>query len=360
MRELPLRSLLTVRPGDRIVFHNLWPRRHGNARYRALLPRLERVDAYLIRISERRLVAAAQFRVLYPTRRLREELFLRAAARRYRWCLTTTDLERSGSFPGEGVVADVDDPRFTPREVAALNRPSLRAYVVTVEDTARRFEELGVEKPWHVIPQGADLSSLRADDVARIRAERRRDGDFVAGFVGSWLLSRSDRGGGNPLWNVDHLLDVWDEIHARVPNARLWLIGTPSAAIERRCRGRDDVVLFGRVPQDAVLAHVACFDVALYARERDIGMSAMKIAEYIGAGVPTVSYDYRVAHLVGETGAGVLAGTPRELAEHVARLAADPALREQYAAAARQAAPDFDWARLARRYETEILDRYLV
>ena len=213
--------------------------------------------------------------------------------------------------------------------------------------------------PWHVIPQGADLATLREEDVRDVARRWGRDGGPVVGFVSSWLLSAGDRGGDKPVWNVDHLLDLWDEIRARAPRARLWLIGTPSPAIERRCRGRDDILLVGRVPQHAVLAHVANFDVALYPRERDTGMSAMKIAEYIGAGVPTVSYDYAVAHLVRETGAGVLAATPRDFVDAVARLVDDAEARAPYEEAARRAAPELDWSRLARRYEEEILDRYL-
>ena len=358
MRQLPLRRLPTAVADGRILYHNLWLRRHGNARYKALVPRLRRLDAYLLEISEHRLVAAAQFRLLYRTRRVREAVVIRVASRRYRWFFAS-DPGQIPFFTGAGIVADVDDPRYTPGEIAALTRPNVCAYVVTVEATARRFEELGVEKPWHVIPQGADLSTLRDEDVQRVAAERRRDGELVIGFVGSWLLSHADRQGANPLWNVDHLLDLWDEIHARLPHARLWLIGTPSAHVTTRCRNRDDIVLIGRVPQDAVLSYVANFDVALYPRERDTGMSAMKIAEYIGARVPTVSYEYEVAHLLRETGAGVLAASERDFVDAVVQLAGDAAARAPYVEAARRAAPELDWDRLASRYEAEIFDRYL-
>jgi glycosyltransferase involved in cell wall biosynthesis len=108
-----------------------------------------------------------------------------------------------------------------------------------------------------------------------------------------------------------------------------------------------------------VLAYVANFDIALYPRTQDQGIQAAKVAEYMGLGVPTVSYDFRVTEVLRETGAGVLVSTPREFVDAVERLALDEPARTAVAAAARTAGAALDWDVLARRYETEILDRYL-
>lgn len=64
-----------------------------------------------------------------------------------------------------------------------LKRPNLRAYVVVRDAVARRYEELGVDKPWHVIPYGVNLRSLSPE---------------VMGFHASWLRSRGDRHGEDP------------------------------------------------------------------------------------------------------------------------------------------------------------------
>jgi glycosyltransferase involved in cell wall biosynthesis len=359
MERLPVRRLLTGPPAapDRICFTGLWFRGHNNPRYAELLPRLSRLDRYLIVCSDRRALRAAQYRALRATRHLRDPVVLRAAGRRYRH-LFTADNRQIGLFSG-GVVSDVDDPTYTPREVELLRRPNLRAYVVTAERAARRFEQLGVEKPWHVIPQGVDLGSATEEEIAAVARERRRDGELVVGYTAAWLLTRADRGGANPLYNVDHLLELWDEIHARVPAARLWLVGGASDRVRERLAGRDDVLVLGRLPRERVLAHVASFDVALYPRTADQGIRAAKVAEYMGAGVPTVSYDYEVTEVLRESGAGVLVGSPREFAEAVERLALDPAARAELAAAARRAGAELDWGRLARRYETEVLDVHL-
>jgi glycosyltransferase involved in cell wall biosynthesis len=341
---------------NRILFHGLWFRSHNNPRYAELLPRLERLDRVLIMVSGRRPVRAAQFRALHAVRPLRNRLLLRLGSRHYRYLLTAD--YRQVPFFGGAVVADVDDPVFTPAEVAALSRPNLAAYVVTDERAARRFEQLGVGKPWHVVPQGVSLASLsgpQKEEVARLRG----NGAFVVGYMAAYLRAAEDPGGDDALYNIDHLLDLWPTIAGRVPSARLWLLGEPSPRVRARVAGRDDIVLFGRVPKEDVLAHAANFDVALYPRTEDQGIRAAKVAEYMGAGAPIVSYDYEVTQDVRAAGAGVLVATPAEFVDAVAALANDPARRAELAAASHAAGRRLDWDVLARRYADEILDRYL-
>jgi glycosyltransferase involved in cell wall biosynthesis len=321
-----------------------------------LLPRLERLDRLLIMVSGRRPVRAAQYRALYAARPLRNRLLLRLGSRCYRYLLTAD--YRQIPFFGGTVVADVDDPVFTPAEIAALARPNLAAYVVTDERAARRFEELGVSKPWHVVPQGVSLASLSETQKHEI-AGLRGDGDFVVGYMAAYLRAAEDPGGDDALYNVDHLLDLWPAIAGRVPHARLWLLGEPSARVRARVAGRDDVVLFGRVSKEHVLAYAANFDVALYPRTEDQGIRAAKVAEYMGAGAPIVSYDYEVTQDVRAAGAGLLVPTPAEFVDAVAALATDPARRAELAAASSAAGLLLDWDVLARRYAHEILDRYL-
>jgi glycosyltransferase involved in cell wall biosynthesis len=342
---------------DRILFYSLWSRGHNNPRYEELLPRLGRLDRYLLVRSGGRRRGSVEYRVHRAAVRLGNPALLGLAARRYRRLLTA-DNEQIRWFPGQ-VVSDVDDPTFSTREVELLRRPNLAAYVVTAERAARRFEALGVEKPWHVIPQGVSLELIDPAAVDRVRRLRKHDGTIVVGYMAAWLLTTADRDGANPLYNVDHLLALWDEIHSRAPAARLWLVGAASERLRSRCADRDDVLLLGRLPRPDALAHVANFDIALYPRTADQGIQAAKVAEYLGAGAPTVSYRYEVTADLEDAGAGVLVDTGREFVDAVVGLAADAGARGALAAAARTAGRERDWARLARRYEAEVLDRYL-
>lgn len=358
MRALPLRRLVSgpAPPPDRIFFTSVWFRDHNNPRYAELLPRLGRLDPYLFVCSGDRVVRGLQYRSYRWSTPVRVPVLLQLAGRRYRNLFTASN-EQVPWFPGP-VVADVDDPFFTEREVELLSSPNLAAYVVTAERAGRRLQSLGVDKPYHVIPQGISLRTV-TPELIESAGRRRRTGEVVVGYMAAFLLSAGDRGGDSPLYNVDHLLDLWEEIHVRAPDARLWLVGGASARVRERVGARADITLFGRLARDQALAHTANFDIALYPRTRDQGVRAAKVAEYMGLGVPTVSYDFEVTAELRETGAGVLVPTPRSFVDAVVALARDGAARHALAAAAQTAGRTRDWDLLARRYETEILDRYL-
>jgi glycosyltransferase involved in cell wall biosynthesis len=209
-----------------------------------------------------------------------------------------------------------------------------------------------------VIPQGVNLAAA-TPQLRREAAARKRPGEVVLGWMAAHLLTAGDRDADNPLYNVDHLLDLWEGIRARVPNARLWLVGSPSERLRQRLRARDDVVLVGRLPRAEALATASSFDVAPYARTADQGIRAAKISEFIGLGVPTVSYDYEVTANLRETGAGVLVDDAHSFVEAVARLLTDDAARQELAVAAVRAGRELDWDVLARRFADEVLDRFL-
>jgi glycosyltransferase involved in cell wall biosynthesis len=352
-------DLLRRRPisEQRVFFHSLWFRGHNNPRYTQLLPRLARLDPYLVPVADQRVLRALQFRLLGLTTDVRSRLVFAAANRKYRW-MFAVDPGQTEYFRGR-VVVDVDDPKFDEREVRALNRANLAAFVVTTEPAGKRFESLGVDKPWHVIPQGFESSSISEEDVMTVARRYRGRGEIVVGYISSWLLMEGDRDGRNPLFNLDHLFSLWDEISDRLPIARLWLIGRASSRVRRACAARPDVVLHGSMSQEQALSYIANFDIALYPRRVDHSPMPVKLAEYMGLGIPTVSYDLELAKPLEDAGAGLLARTPRDFVEAVERLARDDQQRQRMGREAAAAGAALDWTRLAERYRIEVFDRYL-
>jgi len=358
VESLPLRRLVTGPQPEagRIFFTSIWFKGHNNPRYAELLPRLERLDRYLVTCSDQRIVRGLQYRGYRWSRSVRNPAVMRLGGRRYR-SLFTADNAQIADFPGR-VVSDVDDPVFTEREIEQLNSPNLAAYVVTAERAARRFESLGVEKPYHVIPQGVSLGTVTPELIAAAAAKRQPD-TVVVGYMAAFMLTADDRDGDKALYNVDHLLELWEEVHPRVPQAQLWLVGGASDRVRERIGVRDDIVVFGRLERDQALAHTASFDVALYPREKDEGIQAAKTAEYMGLGVPTVSYDYAVTEELRATGAGILVDDARSFADAVVHLVEDGSARRKVAALAAAAGKERSWDTLAARYQSQILDRYL-
>jgi glycosyltransferase involved in cell wall biosynthesis len=343
-------------PPGRVFWSGIWFRAHTNARYAELLPRLDRLDALFFTCSARRVPRGVQFRAYRgrPGVELQRAVTARAAAR-YRGLLCT-EFRQIELFGGP-VVVDVDDPYFEEPETTWFRRPNVVAFVTVAQWAADRFRELGVTAPIHVVPQGVDLSTLTPVAAADARARLRRDGEIVIGYHAASIATEAD--GGNPLYHVDHLLGLWSEIHRRAPRARLWLIGEATGRARAAAAAHEGVTVLGRVPRDRLLAHVAAYDIGLYPRLKSDGIRAAKVAEYLGAGVPVVAYDYPVVSDVREAGAGLLVATPRELVDAVVGLAGDEAARRRLAEAARAAGAKLDWDELAARYAAEILDRYL-
>jgi glycosyltransferase involved in cell wall biosynthesis len=357
MNEVTLRGLTGGTPApDRVALLSIWFQGHNNPRYAELLPRLERLDACLLRLPEVRVLRGLGFRAFTAGKPALLRTALPRAARRYR-NLLSLDFDQLAYWP-HAAVMDADDPFFTDREVSLLNRAAVRAYVVTAEGAARRYEALGVAKPWVEIPQGVNLTAA-TPELRAAAAARKAPGEVVLGWMAAHLLTAGDRDAENPLYNVDHLLELWDQIHDRVPNGRLWLVGEPSSRLAARLGSRSDVVLFGRLPRAEALATAAAFDVAPYARTADQGVRAAKVAEFIGLGVPTVSYDYEVTANLRETGAGILVPDARSFVDAVVQLFEDEAARGTIAAAALRAGAELDWDILARRFEREVLDVFL-
>ena len=357
MKPVRLRDLRGSPPtADRVALLSLWFRGHNNPRYAELLPRLDRLDAIFLTLPDSRIPRGIGYRVFKRAKPTLYRRVLGQVERRYA-NLLALDFDQLGYWRRSAVM-DADDPFFTAREVALLQAPCLRAYVVTAEHAARRYEALGVEKPWVVIPQGVNLTAA-TPELRRAAGARKRPGELAVGWMAAHLLTAGDPGSENPLYNVDHMLELWDAIRSRVPDARLWLVGSPSGRLRARLAGRVDIELFGRLPRDQALATASCFDVSLYARTADQGIRAAKISELIGLGVPTVSYDYEVTANLRETGAGVLVPDPRAFVDAVVHLLEDDQARAAMAAVARKAGRELDWDVLARRFETDVLDRYL-
>ena len=107
-----------------------------------------------------------------------------------------------------------------------MNDPKLKAYVVTAERAARRYEEMGVRKPYVVIPQGVSVSTL-AQGVRERAGNAWKEGEVIVGWMAAHLLTRADRDGANTLYNIDHLLELWDGARTGAERAA-WLIGGAS------------------------------------------------------------------------------------------------------------------------------------
>ncbi|WP_399552612.1 glycosyltransferase [Streptomyces sp. YIM 98790] len=116
------------------------------------------------------------------------------------------------------------------------------------EAERRRGEEAGIEAEWAVVPNGIDLDRHRSADAIernRLRAALRSVHPFPDGLSPRNRLvvcvARLCHQKGQ-----DVLLDAWPDVAARVPGARLALVGDGPEARRLRDRAPEGVVFAGR------------------------------------------------------------------------------------------------------------------
>ncbi|MEW6443409.1 MAG: glycosyltransferase family 4 protein [bacterium] len=228
-----------------------------------------------------------------------------------------------------------------------------RADGVTVTSRALqdRAAALGVSRGRiRYIPSGADTETIRPMNK---RACRRRlglpeDGPLVEfiGFIN---------------YDFDCMLRSFPYVQKRFPDARLLLVGQPSALTGRICKelgisaGIQEV---GIVPYEKLAPYLACADVLLLPftdKICNIGRGPIKLGDYMAAGRPIVTQpvgDLRSLFDLEEP-IGLLCGDrPESFGQAVCELLADPARAERYGRNARRLAEDrYSWEMLSGRLE---------
>ena len=209
--------------------------------------------------------------------------------------------------------------------------------VVTVSENARaELERVGAPpERMCVVPNAVEVDRFAH---ATARPLPFPDDAIVVGFVG--LFYR---------WHgVQHLARAFVDLHARVPNARLMLLGdgedAPAVrAVLEEAAVMDACHLPGLVPRDAVPGYLAAADVrvAAHAEMKDFVGSPIKIFEYMAAGRAIVAS--RLGQLEtllsdGETALLVPPGDEGALAAALERVAVDKRLRWELGSRAQQEA----------------------
>jgi glycosyltransferase involved in cell wall biosynthesis len=210
-----------------------------------------------------------------------------------------------------------------------------------------------------VLDNGVDLDDFSPgpanDDL---RAEHDLRGRLVVGWVGSF----------RPYHGLSLVPDIARMLQRTVPEAVLCLVGTGGlfdAISESVDDLRDTVRLVGSVPHDRIADWIRTFDVCLLlANPGPYHYSPLKLYEYMGCGRPVVAAAVGgVADALHGDAGGILVppGDANAVVNAVARLAADPSLRERIGAEARTTAERLGgWETRAERLIDALRDRSLL
>jgi glycosyltransferase involved in cell wall biosynthesis len=346
-----------------IVCFTLWFRNHNNPRYADLFPRLSSVVQFRkVTLSRHRIVRGGQYRLWHS---LRQQLIyprvLRYLANRFE-TLFTVDWPQIPMWPRhKKVVIDIDDPVFSREEFEALNLPHVKAVIVTTQKAKTMFQQMGVNRPIHVIPQGVAVGQTNPGKIEAIQRQFKNDDHVIVGYHAPTLTMSTD--GSNRRRSdqddLDFLLTALEDARKMEPQIKLWLFGEPSEALRKYVfQGRDSwAKLFGYVPFSEMLNYLANVDIGVYPRTWNPPPArfSVKIAQFMACGIPVVSRELDEGFIINEAGCGVLCKTQADFSLALIDLAqTDEKRRHLGHSGQNYARAHLDWSVLVPAYK-EIL-----
>jgi len=349
---------------SKAICFTLWFPQHANPRYADLFPRLTPVvDFCKVTLSRQRVIRGVQFRVWnLLSRRLIYPGAIKYLARKYDTFFTVS-YDQIVAWPKDrSVVVDIDDPVFSRAEVEALNLPQVKAIVVTTEKAKSIFEQMGVVHPIHVVPQGVPVGQTDPQKVAAVRSEFKNENDVILGYHAPTLTMVAD--GSNRRRSdqddLDFLFRAFDNARKSEPRLKLWLFGNPSAALKEHVdRGhQSSVKLFGYVPFSEMLNYLANVDIGVYPRTwiPPPARFSVKIAQFMGCGIPVVSRELDESFIISETRCGVVCKTQGDFTEALVELARNKEKRAALGEAGRSYAErNLDWSVLVPIYKEVLM-----
>ena len=205
--------------------------------------------------------------------------------------------------------------------------------VAVSEEVKTYLSRWGIADKVQVIPNGVNHHRFAASLKPAIP---KTPDTFTVGFVGSL----------KPWHGLSHLVSAFAQLHQRVPQARLLIVGdgpqrdTLQTNLAQRNLSQVTHLTGAVIPSD-IPALLASMDVAVapYPANLDFYFSPLKVVEYMAAGLPVVVSDIgQLSHLVthGSTGWLCLPGNEVALADALEQLWHSPELRQRLGQAGQQ------------------------
>lgn len=227
------------------------------------------------------------------------------------------------------ILLHLDDPTYSESErdslldlLAHISRQERSLIVAcTNQYTKAYLDSFLPEKNSIVVPQG-HLSLEHTIKNKHIESLNNRT--FKVVYVSPFIDIKGDIHEGHETWDATHLLnDLLPKI-LEIPGVEVNLIGRLGKNAERYVAQRENVVTYGLIPLDKVSEILASCDLGLYPRIKDNFRSVQKITEYIGAGIPILTYDHTDTNIVKEHGLGKCVGSPEEFIRELGNLSQFP------------------------------------
>lgn len=205
----------------------------------------------------------------------------------------------------------------------------------------------------HVIPNGTNIQLFRAMDQRTCQQELHLDSRrYFVGFIGTFF----------PHQGLDTLITCAPNVIESVPNVLFLLVG--DGRIRSRLEAHIDekgvstyFLLTGSVAPEKVVRYINAMDICVApftkARNEEIGLSPLKVYDYLACGKPVIASDIKgVGDLIlhNNLGIAVPPDNPVELANAIKTLLLDDNLRASYSENGRKLVVEkYNWELTVKR-----------
>ena len=221
---------------------------------------------------------------------------------------------------------DFDDPDYTLNEVEAIKEWERKQFkkkkysklAFTNSYAKDFFTSKGITSEAHVIPQGHSSRN----SISRLDSSIKTS-ELKIVYASPIIATTGDQEEGHINWDITSFIeDVWLKLPSDC-GIQLHLVGDVRKNVRLKLTGTN-VTYHGLVPIQKCGVIMNSLDIGLYPRTKDNYRQAQKIVEYLGAGLPIITYDLVDTSLVKDFNCGWVVKNTSEFIEKLLDLQQNP------------------------------------
>ena len=273
----------------------------------------------------------------------------------YRWVMS---LGVNAVNPKVSQILNIDDPQYSTREhnhilswENNLRSNDSKSIIVTTNTFTKLYlENLKIHSPVHIIEQGHN--SIRGRSTVK-------NSRFSCVYSSPYIDLGKDKHGNHPTWGSKlFITSLIPMLIKRDPEIEIHLIGRAGKQASNYLKKYSQVILHGMKNYEDNFTIISQCHVGLYPRLFDNQRRVLKVYEYLGAGVPVVTFELEDTKMVKEKKIGISVKTPTEFIEAIINLKQDHNLYSKFLRSIELCGDENSWTTLAMKYDNIIQSNF--
>jgi len=198
-----------------------------------------------------------------------------------------------------------------------------------------------------VIPQG--FTNLEPLSNSRVKFP-----EFTVVYSSPYIDYFGDKHESHPAWGAVHLIDILiPQIRKELPKVRVCLIGRIGKNAQQQLEKFHNVHCMGLLTQLQTAETLRKCHLGIYPRKVDNFRNVQKPYEYLGAGIPTITYELRDTEVVKDLGIGISVASDSEFIDSIRLLSENPREYRRIVENIQRNQSQFSWRNLALELDQE-------